>query len=73
MNQKNNLPSGSENLCLHQWIPVEFIAGCRRYQDDSVTIDWTSNIINAHYLRVTKLYCPKCNTFVMLPSDASDK
>lgn len=59
--------------CHHVWIPVEFIAGCRRYQDDKVTIDWSSNIINAHYLKVTKLYCPKCQTFVSVPSDASDK
>lgn len=69
----NNLISQTSETCNHVWIPVEYVAGARRYQQDQVTKDWSSNIINAHYLRVTKLWCPRCNRFLQVPSDARNK
>lgn len=62
-----------QQTCKHRWIPIEYVAGCRRYQNDQVTTDWSCNIINAHYLRVVKLFCVECQTFIPVPSDASDK
>lgn len=59
--------------CSHQWVPIEFLAGKRVYQADSMYIDWTANIINAHILRVTKLYCAKCDSQREVPSDSQDK
>jgi len=72
--QKSN-PQKSWNpadSCPHQWLPVQYQAGVRRYQNDRMTIDWTSNVINAHYFRVLKVWCPLCGQFLDVPSTASD-
>jgi hypothetical protein len=58
--------------CNHQWIPIEWAAGKRVYQDDKVYKDWTSNFFNCHYLRVTKIYCPKCGKQQEVATDARD-
>jgi len=65
--------NSTTSMCSHQWIPVEYEAGCRRFHNHSMTMDWSSNMINAHKIHVTKLYCPKCNSFCNVPSSASDK
>ena len=60
--------------CPHQWIPVEYTVGKITWNDGRRFIDWkNSNIINAHRLKVTKLYCPLCDTFINVPSDAKDE
>lgn len=65
--------------CEHQnLIPIEYIYGKRSYSDgvkesSGAYIDWTSNIINAHVCRVTKLYCPKCQNIWRVPSDTPDQ
>ncbi len=46
--------------------PNRHYIGRRQY------IDWTGNIINAHYLKVIKYWCPTCNTFITPPSDTED-
>lgn len=63
----------STEPCQHIWIPVEYEAGCRRYHNDMMSMDWSVNIINAHRLRVTKLFCPQCTRFLVVPSSALDK
>ena len=36
-------------------------------------IDWSSNVINAHYLRVTKYLCVDCMKIIPAPTDAKDE
>jgi hypothetical protein len=61
---------------LHQWIPIEWQAGARRYNDrggvTTQSVDWSSNVINAHYLKATKIYCPECGAIRAIPSTADD-
>ncbi len=35
-------------------------------------IDWRGSIINGHYLRCIKYWCPTCGAFIIPPSDAKD-
>jgi hypothetical protein len=58
----------------HRWIPVEFTMGRKTFNAGNLFIEWgETNVINAHRIRVTKLYCPNCDSFINVPSDASDK
>lgn len=51
--------------CNHpRLVPIEYQAGRRCYSGNTMYIDYMSNIINAHILRVTKLYCPDCNSII---------
>ncbi len=34
--------------------------------------DWTSNVINAHLIRVTKYMCVECKKIIKAPTDAED-
>jgi len=43
-----------------------------RKKGDMHYIDWTGNIINAHYLKVIKYWCPTCGVFITPPSDTED-
>lgn len=35
-------------------------------------IDWTSNVINGHYVKVIKYWCPTCNIFIEPPNYLGD-
>lgn len=62
--------------CPHKNLIIyEQVAGKRAYhkQPFKEYIDWHSNIINAHYLRVTKYYCTQCKAIIDAPSDAKDE
>jgi hypothetical protein len=62
--------------CPHRsLVPYEQVAGKRAFSQKPFReyIDWTSNIINSHYLRVTKYYCPACESIIPAPSDAKDE
>jgi len=49
--------------------PFVYVAGKRVWAQDRAYIDWTSNIINAHYLKVEKYYCPSCGAIIHAPSE----
>ncbi len=61
-------------------VPHTIIAGKEVYKEKYKTfdrelkkiIDWSSNIINAHYLRVVKYYCPNCNQLIDAPKEDTD-
>jgi len=59
-----------KELCSHfAMIPFVVVAGKRVWQGDSCYTDWTSNIINAHFLKVIKYYCPACGRILDAPSE----
>ena len=59
--------------CQHpNLVPFMQVAGKRVWQGDSCYIDWTSNIINAHFLKVTKYYCPDCGQLINSPSEVKE-
>jgi len=66
-------PQNNNQTCNHSWIPIEWIAGKRVYEQNSMYKDWTSNIINAHLLRATKLFCPLCGEQRDVPGDEKDE
>ena len=53
-------------------LPLEYQAGKRTWQDGNWYIDWTANIINAHLIRVSKYWCPDCDSIIQPPSDTPD-
>ena len=74
--------------CTHpNLVPLEQVAGknCRKdplhnsdgirtpFKDRIEYVTWKDiNIINAHYLKVTKYWCPTCNEIIEPPSYTSD-
>lgn len=61
--------------CRHtNLIIYEQIIGKRTFTQKpfSEVIDWKSNIINGHILRVSKYMCVNCNEIIPAPSDAED-
>jgi acetone carboxylase gamma subunit len=60
-------------LCTHpNLVPLQLVAGKRTWAEGRAYIDWTSNIINAHYLRVEEYYCPQCGAILCPPTSAPD-
>lgn len=62
--------------CMHKNLVIfEQVAGKRAYHKTPFReyIDWHSNIINAHVLRVTKYMCVNCREIILAPSDAKDE
>ncbi len=60
-------------FCPHtNLVPHTVIAGKQTWDKNQSFIDWSSNIINAHYLRVVKYYCPGCNQLIDAPKEATD-
>lgn len=53
-------------------MPIEWVAGRRCYSGNSMYVDWTSNIINAHYIRITKVLDLETGTIHSLPLTARD-
>lgn len=67
------LPAKALPPCTHpNLIPHMFESGKREYNKNHHRIDWHSNIINSHYIRVCKYWCPTCNIFLTPPSSAKD-
>lgn len=61
-------------MCDHRHlVPIEYQAGRRCYSGKSSYVDMTSNIINAHILRVTKFYCPSCGHIVTIDVSEEDE
>ncbi len=58
-----------QNLVIFEQKAGKIVLG----KDLSHIIDWSSNVINAHYLRVTKYYCPDCKEIIPAPTDAKDE
>jgi hypothetical protein len=59
-----------QQLCRHEHMkPFVSVAGKRVWGEDRCYIDWTSNVINAHYIKVIKYYCPSCGAIIHAPSD----
>lgn len=69
---KQEINQYGESCFHHTVFPIEYIYGCRRWNQGKPYIDWSSNIINAHVSRVSKVYCPDCGYQFDLPSDSED-
>lgn len=63
------LPRRSNPIeCLHtNLVPIEYLAGKRCYSGHSTFIDYESNVINAHVMRVSKLMCVDCQRVFDVP------
>jgi hypothetical protein len=60
--------------CIHlNKAPYEFRSG-KIFLDDEYgdKIDWRSNMINAHIIRVTKYICLDCLTIISVPLETGD-
>lgn len=69
----NNTPNTDKSKCNHRYLlGLEFVAGKRVFRGNAVYIDWTSNLVNAHMMKVTKYWCPKCNTIIIPPNYEKD-
>ncbi len=63
-----------EQECFHPNLVIHTqIAGKKVWKDEDnklkSIIDWDSNIIGAHYLRVMTYYCPACNKLIDAPKE----
>lgn len=60
--------------CSHRnLLAYEYEMGCRKYGDKAEPyMDWSSNVINAHRIRVRKFLCLDCREIITIPSDAKD-
>lgn len=57
-------------ICKHPNLVVfEVVSGKRVYEANKCFIDWTSNIVNAHQLKVSKYWCPTCGKIIDAPKD----
>lgn len=66
----------SYEKCKHKHlVPHTIRCGKQAWKDKNCAegvIDWTSNVINAHYLRVVQYYCPECQKLIEVPKEAYD-
>jgi len=61
-------PCGHPNLT-----PLTYQAGKRTWQGSGYVMDWSSNIINAHEIRVVNYWCPTCGQIIQAPTTMSDE
>lgn len=61
-------PASSVRPCPHAYIPVEYVGGIRvNAQTTNLLVFGKAQLHSCTHLRVSKLYCPLCKTFLDLP------
>ena len=65
-----------QHSCRHKYlVPLEIRAGKRCFNAENQAydyMDWTSTLVSAHRLRVTKFYCPDCGEIISVPLTKPD-